>query len=46
MDRDHANSVCIGGRNRLNVLIPIEVMVTTATQESRTAVRDGCTISG
>ena len=42
MARDQPNSVSMGGRNRLNVLIPMDVMVTTATQASRMVVRDGC----
>jgi hypothetical protein len=42
MERDHPNSASMGRRNRLKVLMPIDVMVTTAAQRSRTVVRDRC----
>src|SRR3990172_11733374 len=38
--RDQPNSISIGGRNRLNVLNPIDVRVTTATLTSRIPLRD------
>ena len=38
--RDSPNSRSIGGRNRLNVLMPMEVIVTTTVQSSRIVARE------
>ncbi len=38
--RDRPNSLSIGGRNRLNVLMPMEVIVTTTVESTRSVERD------
>jgi hypothetical protein len=38
--RDRPNSLSIGGRNKLNVLMPMEVIVTTTVQSSRIVARE------
>ncbi len=38
--RDQPNSASMGRRNRLNEFMPIDVMVTTPAQRSRTILRE------
>ena len=40
MARDKPNSLSIGGKNKLNVLMPIDVIVATTVQMSKMELRD------